>query len=392
MHPPGADTVLIRHGDVNTKSNAVKRYMGELLVENIEALLEDRSIPGDVEQGWNRPLIYTTEAAVEDATAAATDAFGVVSASPTLVVSTEKARIIEALVETAHECYDGGTFAVDARRADKTLPYDSEDLAREAGSAIWDAVEDEFEPEVDLDDPDLTFGVEVRSEVAYIYLEHVSGPGGLPLGAQEPVIALISGGIDSPVAAYEMMRRGCPVIPAYVDLGAYGGIDHEARAMETVRKLSQHAPNYDMQVYKIPGGETVDLLVEEMNQGRMLSLRRFFYRAAETLAERVNANGIVTGEAVGQKSSQTVRNLGVTSRATRLPIHRPLLTWDKQDIVAKAREIGTFTDSTINAGCNRVAPDRVETNARLEPLLSAEPDDLLEHAEDASKNAVLIEP
>ncbi|QFU83583.1 tRNA sulfurtransferase [Natronorubrum aibiense] len=392
MHPPGADTVLLRHGDVNTKSNAVKRYMGELLVENIDALLEDRSIPGDVEQGWNRPLIHTTEAAVEDATAAATDAFGVVSASPALVVSTEKARIIEALVETAHEHYNGGTFAVDARRADKTLPYDSEDLARDAGSAIWDAVEGEFEPEVDLDDPDLTFGVEVRSEVAYIYLEHVSGPGGLPLGAQEPVIALISGGIDSPVAAYEMMRRGCPVIPAYVDLGAYGGIDHEARAMETVRKLSRHAPNFGMQVYKIPGGETVDLLVEEMNQGRMLSLRRFFYRAAETLAERVNANGIVTGEAVGQKSSQTVRNLGVTSRATRLPIHRPLLTWDKQDIVAEAREIGTFTDSTINAGCNRVAPDRVETNARLEPLLNAEPDDLLERAENAATNATLVEP
>ncbi|WP_137290094.1 tRNA sulfurtransferase [Natronorubrum halophilum] len=392
MHPPGADTVLLRHGDVNTKSNTVKRYMEGILVENIEALLADRSVPGEVERRWNRPLIHTSEAAIEEATAAATDAFGVVSASPALVVSTEKERILEALVETAREHYDGGTFAVDARRADKTLAYDSEDLAREAGTAIWEAVEDTFDPEVDLDDPDITFGVEVREDLAFVYLESIPGPGGLPLGAQDPVIALISGGIDSPVAAYEMMTRGSPVVPAYVDLGAYGGIDHEARAMETVRTLSRYAPNFDMQVYKIPGGETVDVLVEEMEQGRMLSLRRFFYRAGEILAERVDANGIVTGEAIGQKSSQTVRNLGVTSRAARLPIHRPLLTWDKKDIVAEAREIDTYTDSTINAGCNRVAPDRVETNARLEPLLAAEPDDLLERAEAAAKNAELVDP
>ncbi|MBZ6493786.1 tRNA sulfurtransferase [Natrinema longum] len=392
MHPPGADTVLVRHGDLNTKSNTVKRYMEGLLAENLEAMLADRSIPGTIERRWNRPLIHTNEAAVAAATAAATNTFGVVSASPVLTVSTEKARILEALAATAREHYDGGTFAVDARRADKTLPYDSEDLAREAGTVIWEAVEDEFEPEVDLDEPDLTFGVEVREDVAFVYLETVDGPGGLPLGSQEAVVALVSGGIDSPVAAYEMMKRGSPIVPAYVDLGDYGGIDHEARAMETVRLLSAYAPNFDMQVYRVPGGETVDLLVREMEQGRMLSLRRFFYRAAETLAERVNADGIVTGEAAGQKSSQTIRNLGVTSRAATLPIHRPLLSRDKQYIVAQAREIGTFTDSTIDAGCNRVTPDQVETNARLEPLLAAEPDDLLERAEAAARDAELVDP
>ncbi|ADD07010.1 ThiI-type thiouridine biosynthesis protein [Natrialba magadii ATCC 43099] len=392
MHLPGADTVLIRHGDVNTKSNTVKRYMEDCLAENLTALLADRSIPGEVERRWNRPLIHTDEEHVEAATATAADAFGVVSASAVRTVDTAKGEICAALTEAAEACYDGGSFAVDARRADKTLPYTSEDLAREGGTAIWDAVEDEFEPEVDLDDPDLTFGVEVREDFAFIYLEKVPGPGGLPLGAQEPVIALISGGIDSPVAAYEMMRRGSPIVPVYVDLGAYGGIDHEVRAMETVRTLSRYAPNFDMQVYTVPGGETVDLLVETMEQGRMLSLRRFFYRTAEHLASRVDAHGIVTGEAVGQKSSQTLQNLGVTSRVTRLPIHRPLLTWDKADIVAKAREIDTFTQSTINAGCNRVAPDRAETNARLEPLLEYEPDDLFERAEEAARQSELVEP
>ncbi|MDG5759513.1 tRNA sulfurtransferase [Natronococcus sp. A-GB1] len=392
MHPPGADTVLVRHGDINTKSNTVRRYMEDLLAENLEAILDDRSVPGEVERRWSRLLIHTTEEAVEDATAAAADTFGVVSASPCLTVSTEKELILDALEEIARARYDGGSFAVDARRADKELPYDSEDLAREGGSTVWETVADEFEPEVDLEDPDLTFGVEVRREGTFLSLEKRSGPGGLPLGAQEPVIAMVSGGIDSPVAAYEMMKRGSPIVPVYVDLGPFGGIDHEARAMETVRVLSRYAPNFDMQVYKVPGGETISALVEEMEEGRMLSMRRFFYRAAEVLAERVDAHGIVTGEAAGQKSSQTVQNLGVTSRATRLPIHRPLLTRDKNEIVAQAREIGTFAESTIDAGCNRVAPDRAETNARLEPLLAAEPDDLFERAEEAARNAELVEP
>ncbi|AXR78266.1 tRNA sulfurtransferase [Natrarchaeobaculum sulfurireducens] len=392
MHPPGADTVLVRHGDLNTKSAHVKRQMEGLLVENVEALLADRVIPGDVQHRWNRPLIHTTEDAVAAATDAAAETFGVVSASACRTVSTEKAQILEALDEIARECYDGGTFAVDARRAYRELPYDSEDLAREGGTVIWEAVEDEFEPAVDLDDPDLTFGIEVREDATFLYLEQVSGPGGLPLGTQERVIALISGGIDSPVAAYELMRRGSPVIPVYVDLGAYGGVDHEARAMEAVRTLSKYAPNVDMPVYKVPGGETVDLLVREMENGRMLSLRRFFFRIAEELADRIDAHGIVTGEAVGQKSSQTIQNLGVTSRATDLPIHRPLLTRDKQDIVAQARKIGTFSQATINAGCNRVAPNRVETNARLEPLLENEPDDLFERAAAAAANAELVDP
>ena len=392
MHPPGADTVLVRHGDLNTKSATVKRYMEELLADHLEALLADRSIPGRVENGWSRLLIHTDEDRVAEATTAAADAFGVVSASACRCVDPDMEEICEALVETANACYNGGTFAVDARRADKDLPFTSEDVATEGGTVIWEAVEDAFEPAVDLDDPDLSFGVEIRSASAYLYLESEPGPGGLPLGSQAPLVALISGGIDSPVAAYEMMTRGSPIVPVYVDLGAYGGPDHEARAMETVRALSRHAPNQDMRVYRVPGGETVSHLAETIGQGRMLSLRRFFYRTASHIAAEEDAAGIVTGEALGQKSSQTARNLAVTSQATDLPVHRPLLGMDKQEIIARARAIGTYQESTIPVGCNRVAPDRAETNGRLDRLLELEPDDLFERAADAAREATTVEP
>ncbi|WP_336001104.1 tRNA sulfurtransferase [Halorientalis halophila] len=390
MEPPGADTVVVRYGDMSTKSSRVRRGMEERLVENLEALLADRDVEGTVERHPTRPLVRTEEPA--RAAAVAADAFGTVSTSPARSLPPEPGPVIDAMVETALEHYDGGSFAVDARRAGDTFPMDSEDLGREGGQAIWDAVEDEFEPEVDLDDPDLRIGVEVREDEAFLYLDSIAGPGGLPLGSQRPVVALVSGGIDSPVAAYEMMRKGCPVLPVYVDLGEYGGQDHRARAVETVRTLGEYAPNYREPLRVVPGGETVSLLAETIEQGRMLAFRRFCLAVAEEVAFDAGAAGIVTGEAVGQKSSQTAQNLSVTDPITDLPVFRPLVTTDKNEITERAKEIGTFDDSTIPAGCNRFAPAQAETNARLDRLRELEPDDLRERARDAVDRLDLVEP
>ncbi|WP_458204628.1 tRNA sulfurtransferase [Haladaptatus sp. NG-SE-30] len=388
MHPSGADTVLVRHGDVGVKSGKVQTEMERRLRDNLAAILADRDIDAEVERQWSRLFVHTTEAAVEAATDAAADTFGVQSASPAAVISPEKEIIEETLAEAAREHYHDGTFAVRARRASKDHPFTSAELEREGGTAVWEAVEN---PEVDLDDPDITFYVEVRETDAFVFLAKRTGPGGLPLGTQTKLVSLVSGGIDSPVATWEVMKRGSPVIPVYLDLGDYGGLDHEARAVETVRKLAKYAPDQDMRVRKVPAGDVMALLAEEVGPARMLVFRRFMYRVAEHIAHDEQAHGIVTGEAIGQKSSQTARNLGVTSAATTMPIHRPLLTMDKSDIVARARRIDTFTDSTIPAGCNRIAPDFPETNATHEIARNAEPDDLFKLAEEAAENVELVE-
>jgi len=391
MEPPGADTVLLRYGDMGTKSRHVRGKMADRLRENVAAVLSDRGIDGDVEAYPTRPRIRVSEGDVGRAARAAAEVFGVVSTSPALSVPPERDAILDALVRTAEACYDGGTFAVDARRAGTDYPFTSEDLADAGGQAVWEAVEDDFEPAVDLDDPDLTFTVEVRSEEAFVFVETVEGPGGFPLGSQRPVVALVSGGIDSPVAAYELMRSGCPVVPVYVDLGAYGGPDHRARAVETVRTLSGYAPNVEMPLRIVPGGPVVESLATDLDTGRMLVFRRFTFAVAEAVAAATGADGIVTGESIGQKSSQTARNLRVTSAITDLPVHRPLLSVDKNDIVERAREIGTFHDSTIPAGCNRFAPDQAETNASPEEIAAIEPDDLYERAESVAGDAELVE-
>ena len=393
MHPPGASTVLVRYGgEISLKSTGVRGRMERQLAENLEALLADRGLGGTVERHPTRPLIRTDEATVETAAETAAAAPGVVSTSPALSVEPALDAIVEALARTAAARYAGGSFAVTARRAGDVHDFTSHDVHVEGGDAVWAAVDGRFEPAVDLDDPDVTFSVEVREEEAFVYLRSVDGPGGFPLGTQAPMVALISGGLDSPVAAHEVMTRGAPVRPVYLDLGDYGGPDHEARALETVRTLAAIAPNFDLSTYRVPAGESVEALVEALGRGRMLAFRRYMYRVAEHLAEREGAVGIVTGESIGQKSSQTARNLSITSRATRLPIHRPLLSLDKAEITERARRIGTFDDSTIPAGCNRFAPAHPETAGRLEELEAAEPDDLFERAERDAARARLVDP
>jgi len=361
--------------------------MEHQLGANLGAILDDRDLAGDVALTWSRPRVHTTEGDATAVARAAADTFGVVSASPALSVDSELDAICDALAETARATYDGGAFAVDARRADRSLPFDSEDVQREGGQAIWDAVADEFDPEVDLDDPDVTFGVEVREAATFIYTATVDGVGGLPLGTQRPLVALISGGIDSPVAAFEAMSRGSPVVPVYVDLGDYGGPDHRARAVQTVDDLARYAPNHLDETWVVPGGDAAAHLVASMDRGRMLAHRRFLLAVGEAVADRVGAVGVVTGEAIGQKSSQTASNLAVTDAATTLPVHRPLASWDKHDVTAVAREIGTFADSTIDAGCNRLAPDEPVVDGSLDEVRALEPDDLVERARDAVDRA-----
>lgn len=391
MKLPGASVVVVRHGEIGTKSSQVQTSMERQLQTNLQALLRNRGVSGEVEREWSRLYVRTSE--VEAAADAAADTFGVASASPAISVTPEKTAILDALSRTAEEVYSEGSFAVRARRAGEKDVHDftSKEIERDGGSAVYEAVEPEFTPSVDLDSPDLEFFVEAREDETFVFLEKRSGPGGLPLGTQHPVVALISGGIDSPVAAWLAMKRGSPVRPVYFDLGDYGGLDHEARAYEAVRRLADYAPNQDMRVRRVPAGDLIDLLMDRVGETRMLSYRRFMLRAAEHVAEMEDAVGIVTGEAIGQKSSQTAKNLRATSSAADLPVHRPLLGMDKQEIVRRAKEIGTYQDSTIDAGCHRVAPSLPSTAASLEEVLEAEPSDLMERAEEAAEDVSVEE-
>jgi len=391
MHPPDADSVLVRHGELGVKSEQVRRKMEGQLADNIHMMLDARSLSGDIEQRRNRLFIHTDQP--ESVSRAAADTFGVTSASAVTTVEPTLSAIEDALAATARAQYDGGTFAVDARRAGPAdaHPFASTDIESDGGTAVWAAIEElGEEPAVDLDDPDFELFVECRADEAYVFCEKRAGPGGLPLGTQRPVVALVSGGIDSPVAAWKLMKRGAPVIPVYVDLGDYGGPDHRARARSTVETLAAYAPGHDLSLSVVDAGDVVADLSQDLGPLRMLVLRRFMLAVAEAVAHEHDAIGIVTGEAIGQKSSQTSANIAVTDAATTLPVHRPNLTVDKSEITDHARAIGTFEDSTIDTGCNRVAPSYPETNASLEAVQAAEPADLFERAESCARDRTVV--
>lgn len=392
MHPPDADVVLVRHGELGAKSDDVRRRMEARLRDNIAAILADRGFDDPVTRQRTRLYVETDPTRIEGVTDAVTETFGVASASPAVRVAPTMDAIQQALADATHAHYTGGAFAVRARRAGHAddHPFSSTDLERAGGQAVWTAAESAgVDPTVDLDDPDLTFFVECRPDDAYVFLEKRDGPGGLPLGTQDPVVALTSGGIDSPVAAWAAMRRGSPIIPLYVGLGEYGGPDHRARAEATVANLQRYAPNFDLSLRVAPGGEAVDR-VTDVGQFEMLLLRRFMLRVAAQVANETGGVGIVTGESIGQKSSQTTANLRVTSAVTDYPVHRPLLTHDKSEITQQARDIGTFEESTIPAGCNRIAPANPATAAALERVREREPDALVALADKVATDREIV--
>jgi thiamine biosynthesis protein ThiI len=391
---PGVNTrrpdwvVLVAYGEIGVKSSGVRREMVETLADNLRVLLADRDIAAEVEARWSRLLVSPADSAAggrtaDDGTAAriaeaVADCFGVVSARPCRSCPAELGAILDALSDLSNDAQAGDSFAVRARRVGPETAHDfsAREIEREGGRVI----EDGTGAAVDLDAPDRTYRVEVRADTAFVSDREFAGPGGLPLGTQGRSVLLLSGGIDSPVAGYELLRRGCEIVPVYVGLGDYGGPDHRARAVETARALRRYAPDRLDSLWVVPAGDLVAELTESVGDTRMLSLRRAMLAVAESVAESVDAHSVATGESLGQKSSQTGANLAVTDAAVSLPVHRPLLTRDKNDVTEQARRIGTFDDSTLPVGCERVAPPHPETNARLAEVVAAEPDDLLTRA------------
>jgi thiamine biosynthesis protein ThiI len=387
------DVVVVSYGEIGTKSSEVRAKMLRQLAVNLDAVLADRGLDATVEQRWARLSLRpdgATETTVDDCARAASDVPGVVWSRPAAAVEPTLDDIGDALRRVAAEHQPNPTFAVRANRTGPSdaHPFTSSTLEDVGGRVVLDAAGGR----VDLDDPARTYRIECRPERAFVSAVEYRGPGGLPIGTQGTVVALVSGGIDSPVAAWELMRRGCHVVPVYVDLGAYGGADHRARAVETTRRLQRRAPNVDMQLRCVPGGPVVERVVTAVDDTRMLSLRRAMLRMAATVADDCGARAVATGEVVGQKSSQTGPNLAVTDAAVDCPVHRPLLTWDKADIVDAARGIGTFEDATLPVGCERIAPPHPETAATLTAVEAAEPDDLLPSAADVASAATHIEP
>lgn len=261
------------------------------------------------------------------------------------------------------------TFRVTAKRADKRLSLTSMDVEKELGAAVCERTG----KKVSLKNPDLTVYVELLSKEAYCSIDKIQGPGGMPVGVSGKVACLLSGGIDSPVAAYRMMKRGCKA--SFVH---FSGRPLVSRASEDkVRELAQilTAHQYYSRLYVIPFGEIQrEIVVNSPAPFRVVLYRRMMLRIAEELARRDACWGLVTGDSLGQVASQTPENLTVVEEAAELPVLRPLIGMDKLEIMDEARRIGTY-DVSIEPDqdcCKLFTPPHPSTKTSIDDLRRVE--------------------
>lgn len=257
------------------------------------------------------------------------------------------------------------TFRVSAKRADKRLALTSMDVERAVGKYLCDLTG----KTVKLTAPDLTIYIELLAKDAYYYLEKVQGPGGMPVGVSGTVACLISGGIDSPVAAYRMMKRGCNAIFVHFSGRPLVSRASEDKVRELVQILTAH--QYRSKLFIVPFGEIQrEIVAQAPAPYRVVLYRRLMVRIAGELASADRCWALVTGDSLGQVASQTPENLSVIEEASDLPLLRPLIGMDKLEITEQAQQIGTFPTSIEpdQDCCSLFVPPHPSTKTRIDDI------------------------
>ena len=357
---------IVRYAEIGVKSDKARAFFEEVLITNIKRaiMLKDPAVKIFRERG----RIYV-ETDCEEAITSLNKIFGISSYSPVKPASTSKIELIEEISEYAAENLTGvSSFAVRCKRIG-AHPYASRDIEREAGAKILFDFNNKLK--VNLEKPDKTIFVEIREKEAYIYHQIILGPGGLPVGTQGRFISLISGGIDSPVAAYMVMKRGAIPVILYFDNTPYSTSNLINSILEISKKLEEYASYRRIPVYTVPYNVILKNITESTPGSKYICLlcKRFMLRIAERLAVKLKAEAIVTGEAIGQKASQTMRNMLIISNAVKtIPVIRPLVAFDKLEIETLAKRIGTYHISLENKACCMFAPKHPSIKAELETI------------------------
>lgn len=266
------------------------------------------------------------------------------------------------------------SFKVECKRSQKDFPLTSPQISQKLGDYILAAFSDQgIQKVVDLEEPDLTLYVEVVEHYAFLYLEKNAGPGGLPIGVSGTVVSLISSGIDSPVASWQMAKRGCETV--FVHFHSFPFT--KGKAQENVKKLVKILGRWGMgkKLYLVNIQDAQrEIIAKSPEKLRLLFYRRAMFKLACDIAKKEGALGLVTGESVGQVASQTLENMRATSQAAKLPIYRPNCGLDKQEIIRLAKRIGTYEVSIRPAKdcCTYMVPEHPETKADLDKVLEIE--------------------
>ncbi|HEX4913196.1 MAG TPA: tRNA uracil 4-sulfurtransferase ThiI [Vicinamibacterales bacterium] len=361
-------SILVHYSEVALKGRN-RSWFIHRLVRNLHAALaglhvkEVRTPVGRIE------IVLGQESTMPEIRARLARVFGVANYSAAMRVPRDVDGMAAAILARLPPKESVQSFRVHVRRADPKFTTPSPELARDLGSRVWHA----RGWKVDLENADFVISVEIIPGGAYCYVGREPGPGGLPTGTAGRVVALLSGGIDSPVAAWRMMKRGC-----HVTLVHFHSVPFLSNAsQDKARRLAEVLTRYQLRsrLYMIPFGELQrEVTLSVPGDLRVVVYRRLMLRIAQRIAREVRARALVTGDVIGQVASQTLDNMTVIDRAIHMTVLRPLVGLDKEEIIEQAQRLGTF-DISIEAdqdSCTLFTPRHPETHARRATVEEAE--------------------
>ena len=382
---------LIKYGEIGIKGK--NRYMFEdALVRQIRFAL--RGVDGNFLVHKCHGRVYVDcegEYDYEETVESLKRVFGIVGICPVVRVAVaEIGQLKKDVVSYMEQMYPDRnlTFKVEARRANKRYPMNSMEINCELGEAILDAFP---ETKVDVHNPDVKLNVEIREEV-YIYSEIIPGPGGMPVGTNGSAMLLLSGGIDSPVAGYMIAKRGVEIEAVYFHAPPYTSERAKEKVVDLARLVSKYAGPIKLHVVNFTD---IQLYIYEKcpHEELTIIMRRYMMWIAEQFAVKDGCLGLITGESIGQVASQTMQSLAATNAVCTLPVYRPLIGFDKREIVEISEKIDTYEVSiqpfedccTIFVAKHPVTKPSVERMEKSEQNLAEKIDELVKTAVDTAE-------
>lgn len=336
---------LIKYSEIGIKGK--NRYVFEdALCKNISDAL--KKAEGNFEVSKEQGRIYVealTDYDYDEVISILSKIFGIAAICPVMLVDDKGwDSVCAAAVMHVKERYEDRhfTFKVEAKRGDKRYPYTSPEIGSKLGEVL---INNYPEMKVDVHSPQVRITVEIRAK-AYIYSESIKGPNGMPVGTSGKAMLLLSGGIDSPVAGYMIAKRGVKLAAVYFHAPPYTSERAKKKVVDLAKKIAVYAGN--IRLYTVNFTEIQMAIYERCPHDELtIIMRRYMMRIAEELAKREECLGLITGESIGQVASQTMHSLMCTNDVCTLPVYRPLIAFDKQDIVEISQKIDTFETSIL---------------------------------------------